>query len=208
MKIDNSTYKAIKQEREYNKKPHYSKGEYGHARANKNRKLLLTIVLFLMILSDVLISLIVFQTRKTWFIIIGCVMAIPFARNIIDFYMALKSTPLSDELYKKTDELSKNQGKSFLYDISITDTDGMIFIPCMCIENNNIIAFTPDAGDSKQREKIKSYINTANVELSCSYRIFVTERFDTFSKEIKKLNPAETEVQDDKMKDKILSMGF
>ena len=209
-KIDNSTFKAIEQEKKYNSKPHYEKGEYGHARHNKNKKLILTVVLFAVILSDVLISLIVFQTRKTWFIILGCVMSIPFARNLIDYFMAIKSKPLNKETYEKTKEMADRLDKELLYDISITDTDGMVFVPCVYIESNNIIAFTPEETNVKDREKIKTYINGVNTLCGTSYRIFVTENINTFEKELKKIKKADAEAadKDREVAANLLTMGF
>ena len=88
-KIDTSTYKQIKKERKLKNKKYYDKGEYGHSKRYKNIRMAFTLVLFMLILTDVVFSLIIFQTRKTLFVIIGCVMAIPFARNLIDFFMSL-----------------------------------------------------------------------------------------------------------------------
>ena len=142
-KIDTSTYKQIKKERKLKNKKYYDKGEYGHSKRYKNIRMAFTLVLFMLILTDVVFSLIIFQTRKTLFVIIGCVMAIPFARNLIDFFMALKADPLIKEEYEKVDALSKESGRKFLYDITITETEGVVYIPALAIYNNNIIAYTP-----------------------------------------------------------------
>jgi hypothetical protein len=136
-------------------------------------------------------------------------MAIPFARNLIDFFMALKADPLSKEEYEKVDALSKETGRKFLYDITITETEGVVYIPALAIYNNNIIAYTPKVTKPKDREKIKDYINEVNSE-GDNYRIFVTEKFATFSKEIGKLRDASSETleRDEYITLKLLSMGF
>ncbi len=208
-KIDTSTYKQIKKERKLKNKKYYDKGEYGHSKRYKNIRMAFTLVLFMLILTDVVFSLIIFQTRKTLFVIIGCVMAIPFARNLIDFFMALKADPLSKEEYDKVDALSKETGRKFLYDITITETEGVVYIPALAIYNNNIIAYTPKVNKPKDREKIKVYINEVNSE-GDNYRIFVTEKFATFSKEIGKLRDASSETleRDEYITLKLLSMGF
>ena len=217
-KIDNSTFKAIKKdkkEKERLKKSSFGdKGCYGHSKKYKNYKMILVLVIFVFILSDVMISLILFQTRKTWFIVFGCILSIPFARNLIDFVMALKATPLDAEEYKAVSGLESETGKDFLYDITITETDGMEYIPCMMVCNNNIIAFTPKVNESSGREKIKKYISNANTlegsGSTMNYRIVVTENIKTFEKEVKKIKlpSADEKRYDDEMKDRILSMGF
>lgn len=212
-KIDNSTYKLIKKDQKDKQKSQkgraYYKGCYGHSKRYKNFKIFMTLLIFTLILSDVVFSLIIFQTRKTIFAVIGCVLSIPFARNLIDLFMALKSKPLSQEDYKMVSELETETGRAFIYDISITDTDGMVYIPCAVIYNNNILCFTPEEEDTKQREKIKKYISAVNVD-SKNYRIFVTEKFSTFSKEVKKLKDRDESVKyiDEEVTETILSMGF
>ena len=217
-KIDNSTFKAIKKDKKeaerYKKSSFGTKGCYGHSKKYKNTKLILVLVIFAFILSDVMISLILFQTRKTWFIVFGCVLSIPFARNIIDFVMALKAEPLSREDYEIVNSIEKSTGKSFLYDISITDTEGLVYVPCMMVCNNNIAAFVPSAKESSKREKIKKYIAEANTLENCektlNFRVVVTENIKTFEKEVKKIKLPDEENKkiDDEMKDRILSMGF
>ena len=208
-KIDTSTYKQIKKERKLKNKKYYDKGEYGHSKRYKNIRMTFTLVLFMLILTDVVFSLIIFQTRKTLFVIIGCVMAIPFARNLIDFFMSLKADPLSKEEYEKVAALSQESGRKILYDITITETEGVVYIPALAIYNNNIIAYTPKVTKPKDREKIKDYINEVNSE-GDNYRIFVTEKFATFSKEIGKLRDASSETleRDEYITLKLLSMGF
>ena len=217
-KIDNSTFKAIKKDKKEKDKIKKSslgdKGCYGHSKKYKNTKMILVLIIFAFILTDVMISLILFQTRKTWFIVFGCVLSIPFARNLIDFVMALNAEPLGEEDYKNVLELGKETGKDFLYDISITDTDGLVYIPCMMVCNNNIAAFVPNAKESAMREKIKKYISNANTlegfDNTMNFRVVVTENIKTFEKEVRKIKlpDAQEKKYDDEMKDRILSMGF
>ncbi len=211
-KIDNSTYKAIKKDsRSKNKKASADAGCYGHVRKRKNSRLIMTCILFLLILSDVVGSLIIFQTRKTWFVIIACILSIPFARNLIDYVMCLKCSPLDSEGYEQVHAIETETGRKVLYDISITDEDGLIFIPAAVLYNNNIIAYTPDEKSSKGREKIKRYIDMVNVsEEGKGYRIFVTENLSTFKKEIVRIKEADDEaaVRDREMTEKLLCLGF
>ena len=85
----------------------------------------------------------------------------------------------------------------------------MVYIPCLTVYNNNIIAYVPDSKDTKEREKIRSFIAPVNDE-GTNYRIFVTEKEGTFEKEIKKLRDAdaETVLEDKKIIERLLSMGF
>lgn len=208
-KIDNSTYKAIKKDKKNKGMKTYEKGKYGHSKHHRNFKISMTVGLLLLILLDVIFSLLVFHTRKTIFVILACVLSIPFARNIIDVFMSLKATPLSEDEYKKTCELSENSDIKLYYDISVTEEEGMFYIPCAAVCNNNIICYTPNIADTKKREKLKGYLNELNTE-EYNFRIFLTEKYSTFEKEIKKLkNPEGSQADlDREVLEKLLSMGF
>ncbi|MCR5213259.1 MAG: hypothetical protein K6E10_02515 [Eubacterium sp.] len=208
-KIDNSTYKQIKKSRQLTKEGKYDKGHYGHWKHYRNIRILFASLLLIVILASVFLSLLIFHTKKTAFIIIACVMAIPFARNVTDIIMIIKAHPLSEESYNELENIFKDTGKKLLYDIMITETDGAVYIPCLYLGANNIIAYAPDYKDSKAREKIKNYINGANLATGLNYRIFVTERQDTFIKEVKKVNSNSSNADEDiKMKEAVLSMGI
>lgn len=212
-KIDTSTYKEInraKKQKEKNKNVgKFAKGKYGHSRNYRIYRLVLALILLILILADVVISIIFFHTRKTVFIVFACLLAIPFARNIVDVIMTFKAKPLSNEEYEKTKELSDRTSRDFLYDISITEEDGMYYIPCMVIYNNNILCYTPEVKDTKTREKIKTSLGSVNVD-DTNYRIFITEKYQTFEKEVTKLRDADDQTleMDSKVELKILSMGI
>ena len=214
-KIDNSTYKAIKREKTWNDSflAHIGEpesGTYGRMKKRIYIRIFMIIILFAIILADVLISVLVFKTRKTWFVILGCVMSIPFARNLIDLYMTLKCKPLDASTKDKVDEIASSTGRKVDFDISITDEDGVAFLPAVCIYNNNIIAFTPDEKDVKKREKIKDYIGMVNSDPDISCRIFVTENISTFKKELGRLREADAETlkADEIIRETLFSLGF
>ena len=78
------------------------KGHYGHLKRYKQLRLIIIFVCFTFILVDVLFSLIVFQTRRTLFIIIAAIMSIPFAKNFVSYLLALKCKSLNKEEYARS----------------------------------------------------------------------------------------------------------
>ena len=86
----------------------------------------------------------------------------------------------------------------------------MIYVPCLTVYNNNIICYTPEVGEVKDREKVKKYISEVNDMSSTNYRIFVTEKYSTFTRELKKLHEPDdkTKRTDKKVKETLLGMGF
>jgi hypothetical protein len=79
----------------------------------------------------------------------------------------------------------------------------------MVIYNNNILCYTPEVKDAKTREKIKTSLGSVNVD-DTNYRIFITEKYQTFEKEVTKLRDADDQTleMDSEVELKILSMGI
>ena len=191
------------------------KGEYGHSKSYMRRRLLMTLICLLIIVALVILSMIIFHTRKSWLVIIACVAAIPFARNLIDFAMALRAKPLSAEDHSKFEELHESVPNStFLYDITVTDTDGMIYIPCVAVYNNNIIAYVPDNITDRKKVKIPENKIVKFLELAkkdgLKPRICVARTFDKMNKEIEKLNPPKEEQikEDERIAFSVITLGF
>ena len=215
MKIDNSTYKAIKKEKKLkNRKPSpldmAELGSYGRIKKKRNIRLFMVLFLLAIIVADVIFSVVMFHTRKTWFIIIACVLSIPFARNLIDFVMCLRCKPLDKKTYEEVNTISQDTGRKIIYDIPITDEDGLVFVPAACVYNNNIIAFTPDESDVKKREKIKKYIALVNESEDSKCRITVTDNINTFKKEISRIKDSEgaSKATDEQLMDRLYAIGF
>lgn len=183
------------------------KGEYGYARRYKNRQILLMFVIFSLILSDVLVSLLIFNTRKTWLIIIACIMSIPFARNFVNYLLIIKAKPLNDKEHKMADELSEKHGFIMAYDISVTDSEGLLFYPCLTVYNNNIIAYVNDL--SGKEKKYTDYLKKCYEE-GLKPRVCVVDSFEKFEKEIERLNsPKDLQRKQDLMiAKKLLTLGL
>ncbi|MBO4864773.1 MAG: hypothetical protein J5517_10425 [Eubacterium sp.] len=214
-KIDNSTYKAIKRERSWDNSflSHIGepeKGTYGRIKKRMIIRLVMVLLLLAVIVADVLISVLVFKTRKTWFVIIACVMSIPFARNLIDLFMTIKCKPLDKDLQEKVEAIGAETGRRIDYDLTITDEDGVVFLPAVCVYNNNVIAFTPDEKDAKKRERVKSFMGMLNSDPEISCRIFVTENINTFKKELARIREADEAAltSDEYIRETLFSLGF
>lgn len=191
------------------------KGEYGHSKSYMKRRLLMTLICLLIIVVLVVLSIIIFHTRKSWLVILACVAAIPFARNLIDFAMALRAKPLSENDHAKFEELHESVPNStFLYDITVTDTDGMIYIPCVAVYNNNIIAYVPDNITDRKKVKIPENKAVKFLELAkkdgLNPRICVVRTYDKMKKEFDKLSaPKEEQLkEDERIAFSVITLGF
>ena len=202
-KLDNSTYKEIKNSRKLKEESRFEKGRYGHWKYYRNIRLLFAGIILAVIIASVILSLAIFHTKKTVFIIIACIMAIPFARNVTDLFIVFKAKALSSDDHKELEEIASAAGHSLNYDLSITEEDGVLYIPCALIASNNIIAYTPEETDARKRENIKKALEEVNSRTDQKYRIFVTEKKSTFIKEIKKIRTLD---EDDKAVDNLIKL--
>ena len=188
---------------------HIEKGDYGYARKNKNIKLALTLGLFMCILVDVVLALIIYQTRNTLLTILACVMSLPFAKMLISYIMCIKFTPLKKDEYAEIDKLAKDKKVKFLYDISISKEEGIKFYPCVLVLNNNIIAYVPDAQTNDKNHEYTEYLKKVCENTKYKYRTLVVSDKVRFEKEINKISlPDEEDRKVDRyIKERILTLG-
>lgn len=188
----------------------YEKGSYGYVKHYKRIRIILGSICLALILGDLIFSLSVFHTKKTLFVVVGCIMAIPFARNVVDFILAFPYKSLTTDEHKKFEKLSDELDIPILYDISITETEGVAFYQALAIYNNNFIAFQSNAGDKKVHDKLIKYLDTAQPEGKSRMRLVVTSDFAQFKKNLLRLSkPNENQIIiDNRARKKVLTMGF
>lgn len=186
-----------------------NKGHYGHLKRYKNIRLLIIFACFAFILADVLMSLILFQTRRTLFIILAAVMSIPFAKNFANYLLCFKCNPLTEDEYEKAEKIGEKHDIKLLYDISVTD-DTILFFPMAAIVNNNIIAYHPEAKDNARMKEAVKYLENVNTELKDKARICVVDSFERFDKELGRICPQKEESldRDKKLRTILLRLGL
>jgi hypothetical protein len=184
------------------------KGHYGHLKRYKQIRLLIIFVCFLFILTDVVFSLIVFQTRRSLFIVMAAIMSIPFAKNFVSYLLSLKCKPLNKKEYEKTVEMSEKYSLDLLYDISVTDDD-VKFFPAAAIVNNSLVAYRPETSDTLDKKKSTEYLENVFADFKDKVRIYIVNDLDHFDKELKRLTAASKEVtQSRNIRFKLLDAGF
>ncbi|MBR6217399.1 MAG: hypothetical protein IKQ63_02635 [Eubacterium sp.] len=153
-------------------KKHIDKGDYGYAKKYKNRRIIFTMLCFICILADILIGLIMFQSRKTLFTVVACVMALPFAKNLIGYIMVVGFKPLTEKEHETTEKLAAEHGLKFYYDISASDQERMLFYPCVAVVGKSVYGLVqPPKGESisdELRNRARSK-DSAHMELHKKY---------------------------------------
>ena len=186
-----------------------AKGNYGYAKGLKRKRMLLMLACFLFILTDVIMSLLIFQTKKTLFVVIACVMAIPFAKNLIGYLMIVKYEPLSEEDYKEAEAIAQEKEMAMAYDISVTDTDGILFYPCVAVYNNNVIGLLQQGQNQKKKDAV-TYLKKVQERVSSKPRVVVVNQLSEMRRELNRLNPPKDDQKrlDMEIAEKLLELGL
>ena len=145
-------------------------------------------VCFLFILVDVIFSLVFFQTKKTLFVVIACVMAIPFAKNLIGYLMIIKYQPLDEEQHREAEEIAEKHGFAMAYDISVTAEAGILFYPCVAVFNNNVIGLLQPGQNQKKKDAVE-YLKKVQERVNTKPRVIVVEKLKDMDRELSRLNP-------------------
>ena len=184
------------------------KGHYGHLKRYKQIRLAIVFLCFLFILTDVVFSIIMFQTRRTLFIVIAAVMSIPFAKNFVSYLLSLKCKPLSNSEYEEAESIAEKHSIDLLYDVTVTDDD-IKFFPAAAIINNSVVAYRPEAKDAVDKKTSVEYLENALEGYKEKVRICVVDSLSSFDKEISRLTASTKEVrQSSKIRSTLLEAGF
>ena len=185
------------------------KGNYGYARSLKRKRLLLMLACFAFILADVIISLVFFQTKKTLFVVLACVMSIPFAKNLIGYIMLIRYEPLSPEEHAEAERIAEERGTTLAYDISVTDSAGVLFYPCVAIYNNNVIGLLQSGQNVKKKNAVE-YLKKVQEGSPTKPRVVVVDSLKELKRELDRLNPPKEDQigADIKIAERLMEIGF
>lgn len=185
------------------------KGNYGYAKGLKRRRIILMLACFAFILADVLISLLFFQTKQTLFVVLACVMSIPFAKNLIGYLMIVKYEPLTEEQYREAEAIAAEREMAMAYDISVTDTEGILFYPCVAVYNNNVIGLL-QPGQNQKKKDATEYLKKIHDRVSGKPRVIVVDTLKDMRRELMRLNPPkeEQEAEDRQIAARLLELGL
>ena len=185
------------------------KGNYGYARGLKRKRMLLMLACFAFIMVDVIISLVFFQTRKTLFVVLAAIMSIPFAKNLIGYLMVIRYEPLTEEEHAEAERIAEERGTTLAYDISVTDSEGVLFYPCVAVYNNNVIGLLQSGQNTKKKDAV-TYLKKVQDGPPTKPRVVVVGSLKEMKRELDRLNPPkEDQIRADvKIAERLLELGF
>ncbi len=105
------------------------KGQHGYMNRHKRNVLISIIVLGLFVIAGVFFTVAMFDTRKTVFIVIPILVALPLAKQLVAYIMCAGFKELTKDEYAKLEKLSYFGDPSLVYDVSISRYEGIVYFP-------------------------------------------------------------------------------
>ncbi len=185
------------------------KGQYGYMKSYRLSKLIGVIVLALMIEFVVITTLIMYGDTKRVIIVIAILLALPLAKLFIGFILCVKFKPLSEDQYSVIHNKVKNGGKNLLFDVSISQYEGIKFYQSMFVKNGKIYALVMSKDFKENKKDYEKWITAAITGDKYKYKVVCLDDSEEY---IKKVNSVSEPNDNNKLIDKfvideILSAG-
>lgn len=117
------------------------KGQHGYMNRHKRNVLISIIVLGLFVIAGVFFTVAMFDTRKTVFIVIPILVALPLAKQLVAYIMCAGFKELTKDEYAKLEKLSYFGDPSLVYDVSISRYEGIVYFPVAVIRDGRMLFY-------------------------------------------------------------------
>lgn len=172
----------------------YDKGEYGYLNAYNREKLIITLVLAAMIEIIVISLMLKFGDTKRVFVVFAILLALPFAKFFIAFAMSFKFKPLTKEQYDKIIS-NKNENGNYLFDLMVSQYEGIRFFQSVCVINNNIFGLALGKKYPLEKKEYEKWLKQSFADSKYEYNVTIAGDVDEYISLI-----SNTEEPDDKEK--------
>ena len=124
------------------------KGDYGYIRYEKKKRLLTTVVLFLIPLAAFLAAFLITGTKKNIITVIAMVGCLPACRALVNMIMMWLQKPMDAKVYKK---IQAHEGElEVTYETYLTTYEKSVFVESFAVCGNKVIGYTSHMDGSTQ----------------------------------------------------------
>ena len=184
----------------------FEKGDYGYMKSYRFSKLIITLILALMIAFIVITMLIIYGDTSRVMIVFAILLALPFAKFLISYILCANFKPLTQEEYEKIRDEGGDNSNSLMYDVVISQYEGMKFYQSMCVKNGKVYALVLDKKYEENKKDYEKWIHACVDDSKYKYGVTVFNNIDAYIKKIKSVSTPndKTRIVDKHMAERIL----
>lgn len=187
------------------------KGQHGYMNRHKRNVLISIIILGLFVIVGVFFTVAMFNTRKTIFIIIPILVALPLAKQLVAYIMCAGFRELTDEEYSKIKKIWYFGDPSLVYDVSISRYEGIVYFPAAVVRDGRMLFYYNGGyGKKIQNETALKNIITEAFADQKKYVVIVTTDIESFVAKANKIKePTEEFVgSDERIRNRLYELGI
>lgn len=161
------------------------KGEYGYLNKYKISKLIISLILSLMIAFTVITTIIMYGDTSNVLIVFAILLALPLAKFIIAYILCLRFNSLTMEQHQT---IISQSDEKLLYDIAVTQYEGILFYQSVLIKNGKIIALVTDKNFINRKNDYKKWLHNSINDDKYTYNITIFNDVDQYVKKINSIS--------------------
>lgn len=188
------------------------KGQHGYMNRHKRNVLISIIVLGLFVIAGVFFTVVMFDTRKSIFIVIPILVALPLAKQIVAYIMCAGFKELNDEEYSKLKEISYFNEKSLVYDVSVSRYEGIVYFPVAVVRDGRMLFYYNGGFGKKIKDELalKKIITDSFADQKKQYVVIITTDIDSFVAKAEKIKKSSEEfiASDEKIRNRLFELGI
>ena len=187
------------------------KGQHGYMNRHKRNVLISIIILGLFVIAGVFFTVVMFDTRKSVFIVIPILVALPLAKQLVAYIMCAGFKELTDEEYSKLKAVKYFGDPSLVYDVSISRYEGIVYFPSAVIRDGRML-FYYNGGYGKKipdESALRKIITEAFADQK-KYVVIIATDIDSFVAKAGKIKAPSEEfaAADERIRNRLYELGI
>jgi len=189
------------------KKP--NKGEYGYLKSYKLSKLLVITILSIMMAAVVLGTILMYGDTSRVIIVFAILLSLPLAKFMIAYIIVAKFSGLKLDDYSKISKNYKAGDECLLFDMTISQYEGIRFYHAMLVKNGKIYALVLNKDYQESKKNYEKWIFDSITNEKYKYKITLFNDIDEFIKKINSVSEPNdnNRLIDRHIREEILSAG-
>ncbi|MBQ8167706.1 MAG: hypothetical protein IJZ96_11850, partial [Lachnospiraceae bacterium] len=129
-------------------------------------------------------TLIMFGDTSRVVIVIAILLALPLAKFLVSLIIVLKFKSLTFDEHARIANTYNNNDKSLLFDVAISQYEGIRFYESILVKNGRIYALVLAKDYSEKKKEYEKWINDSIIQEKYKYKITIITDINEYIKKI------------------------